>query len=234
MKAGFLIVAAAMLAAMLATMLATPLLAQEAMDPVGGGHKFGIIAKAGAGIPVGEFSDLFTTGFAGYVEVPYDLSGAMQVFASVGYTRFTVDPEKLNAQLAAAGIPGTASLDAPYRVVPVLAGLKFFSNYGKLWPYFTFSFGLYAQELKTSGTLVNGDTVTVIGPTTQTWYQGAFGVGFGTMIELGNRWALDFDAKFNSVIDYEGRILIGTSGSENVSTRAIKFASVLGGLSYKF
>jgi hypothetical protein len=54
------------------------------------------------------------------------------------------------------------------------------------------------------------------------------------MIELGKRWAFDVDAKFNSVIDYEGTVLIGTSGSENVSTRAIKFASVLAGLSYKF
>jgi opacity protein-like surface antigen len=208
--------------------------AQESGAPIGGGHKLGIIAKAGAAVPVGEFSDLFTTGFAGYVEVPYDLTPALQVFATVGYTRFTVDPEKLNNELAAAGIPGTATLDAPYRVIPILAGLKFFSQYGKLWPYFSFSFGLYAQELKTSGTLVNGDTVTVIGPTTESWSQGAFGVGLGTMIDLGNRWAIDLDAKFNSVIDYNGRVLIGTSGSENVSTRAIKFASVLAGLSYKF
>jgi opacity protein-like surface antigen len=218
----------------MAVLLASPLRAQNPSNPVVGGHKFGIIAKAGAAIPVGEFSDLFTTGFAGYVEVPYDLSAALQVFAGVGYTRFTVDAEKLNNELAAAGIPGTATLDAPYRVIPVLAGLKFFSNYGKLWPYFSFSFGLYAQELKTSGTLVNGDTVTVIGPTTDTWSQGAFGVGIGTMIELGKRWAIDVDSKFNSVIDYDARVLIGTSGSENVSTRAIKFASVLAGLSYKF
>jgi len=88
--------------------------------------------------------------------------------------------------------------------------------------------------LKTSGTLTDGGVTTTLTPTTQTWSQGAFGVGLGTMIELGNRWSLDFDAKFNSVIDYEGRVLIGMSGSENVSTRAIKFASILGGLSYKF
>ena len=78
-----------------------PLCAQNASAPIGGGHKFGIIAKAGAAIPVGEFSDLFTTGFAGYVEVPYDLNSALQLFASVGYTRFTVDAGKLNDELAA-------------------------------------------------------------------------------------------------------------------------------------
>lgn len=214
--------------------LAAPLRAQKASDPVGGSHRFGIIAKAGPAFPAGEFSDLFSTGFAGYVELPYDVNRSMQLFAGVGYTRFSVDNEKLNNELAIAGIPGTATLDAPYTVVPVVAGLKFFSQYGKLWPYFTFSFGLYAQELKSSGTLTDGGTTTVIGPSTTTWSQGAFGIGLGTMIELGRRWAFDVDAKFNSVIDYEGTVLIGTSGSENVSTRAIKFASVLAGLSYKF
>jgi hypothetical protein len=218
----------------LALLAAVPAPAQYAYETGGGSHKFGLIVKAGPAFPAGEFSDLFGTGFAGYVEIPYDASNWMQVFAGVGYTRFTVDNEKLNNQLVAAGIPGTASLDAPYSVIPVLAGLKFFNQYGSFWPYFSFSFGLYAQELKTSGTLVDGVETTVIGPTTQNWSQGAFGIGIGTMIELGKRWSFDFDAKFNSVIDYEGRVLIGTSGSENVSTRAIKFASVLGGLSYKF
>lgn len=213
---------------------AVPLRAQNASDAVGGNHSFGVIAKAGPAFPTGEFSDLFSTGFAGYIEVPYDVNRSMQLFAGVGYTRFSVDNGKLNDELAIAGIPGTASVDAPYTVVPVVAGLKFFSQYGKLWPYFTFSFGLYAQELKSSGTLTDGGTTTVIGPSTTTWSQGAFGIGLGTMIELGNRWAFDIDAKFNSVIDYEGTVLIGTSGSENVSTRAIKFASVLAGLSYKF
>jgi hypothetical protein len=214
--------------------LAVPVRAQDGSAAVGGKHRFGVIAKAGAAIPVGEFNDLFGTGFAGYIELPYDVNKSMQLFASVGYTKFTLDNGKLNNELAAAGIPGTATLDAPYTVVPALAGLKFFSQYGMFWPYFTFSFGMYFQELKSSGTLTDGGETTVIGPTTTTWSQGAFGVGVGTMIELGRRWALDLDAKFNSVIDYEGTVLIGTSGSENVSTRAIKFASVLGGLSYKF
>ena len=217
-----------------ALLCAGPARAQAPDAPMGGEHKFGIVAKAGVAIPVGEFADLFTPGFAGYLEFPYDLGPTMQVFAAVGYTRFTVDNGKLADELKVAGIAGTASLDAPYRVIPVVAGLKFFSRYGKFWPYFAFSGGLYAQELKTSGSITDSAGTRPIGPTAESWSQGAFGVGVGTMIELGNRWAVDIDAKFNSVIDYEGRVLIGTSSSENVSTRAIKFASVLAGLSYKF
>jgi hypothetical protein len=165
--------------------LAVPVRAQDGSAAVGGKHRFGVIAKAGAAIPVGEFNDLFGTGFAGYIELPYDVNKSMQLFASVGYTKFTLDNGKLNNELAAAGIPGTATLDAPYTVVPALAGLKFFSQYGMFWPYFTFSFGMYFQELKSSGTLTDGGETTVIGPTTTTWSQGAFGVGVGTMIALG-------------------------------------------------
>jgi len=78
-----------------------------------------------------------------------------------------------------------------------------------------------------------GNTVTPISPTTQTWSQGAFAFGLGTAYLLDDRWALDLGARFGAVIDYDARVLIGTSG-DGVVTRAIRFFSVMGGISYTF
>jgi hypothetical protein len=129
----------------------------------------------------------------------------------------------------------TTNIDAPYWTLPVVIGINVLYHYAHLWPYFTFSGGVYFQKLQTSGSYTSNGVVTTLTPTTQNWTQGAFSVGLGTFIPIGDEgWAFDVNAKFNSVIDYEGKVIITPPSGEDVTTRAIKYVSVLAGLSYTF
>jgi len=167
--------------------------------------------------------------------VPYNLSEDYQVYLGLGFCHFNVDNSKLSSKLRELGEDVTANIEAPYRVIPVVVGLNISSRYKHFWPYFTVSLGMYFQTLETSGSLTINGVPTPIAPETQTWSQGAFAVGIGSLIPLGNEeWAIDVSAKFNSVVDYQGRVLIATSGGNNVITRAIRFVSLLAGLSYTF
>ena len=197
--------------------------------------RFGVSVKAGPAFPVGEFADLFKPGFTGFIDVPYNLAEEFQVYLGLGYSSFNVDNGKVSGELAEPGSNATANLDAPYRVIPIVLGINYSYRYKNFWPYFTISAGLYFQTLETSGTVTINGVTTPVTPNSQSWSQGAFAVGIGTLIPLGDEgWAIDLNAKFNSVVDYEGRVLVTTSGGNDISTRAIRFISALGGLSYTF
>jgi hypothetical protein len=220
---------------LLPTILATTALGQYEGDSPAKQGKLGISVKAGPAFPLGEFADLFKTGFSGLVYVPYNLSKEFQVYLGLGYCQFNVDNSKLNDKLREQVNGVTADIDAPYRVIPLVLGLNISYRYPHFWPYFTVSLGMYFQKLETSGSLTINGIPTPIEPETQNWSQGAFAVGIGSLIPLGNgEWAIDVSAKFNSVVDYEGRVPIATGGGNSVTTRAIRFVSLLAGLSYTF
>ena len=216
------------------SIFATTALSQYVGDSPSKQGKFGLSAKAGPAFPSGEFADLFKVGFTGFVEVPYNLTETFHLYVGLGYSHFNVDNTKLSAKVQEQGTV-TTNVDAPYRVIPVVFGFNYSYRYKNIWPYFTMSIGMYFQKLEASGSATINGVQTTVGPTTQTWSQGAFAIGLGSLIPLGNEgWAIDLNAKFNSVIDEEGRVLITTSGGNDVTTRAIRYVSVLGGLSYTF
>ncbi len=215
--------------------LTTSALAQYGHEFSGGLRRFGISVKAGPAFPNGDFADLFGTGVTGFVEVPYNIAKGFSIYAGVGLSHFKADNEKLANALKAEGQSLTTIIDAPYWVLPLVIGINVSYQYAHIWPYFTFSGGVYFQKLETSGTYTLNGTVMTVTPTTQNWTQSAYAVGLGTFIPIGDEgWAFDVNAKFNSVIDYEEKVIITPPSGDNVTTRAIKYVSVLGGLSYTF
>jgi len=218
---------------MVVSALTTVASAQSERLPEGRQGTYGVVLRAGPAFPVGEFSDLFATGFGGFVEVPYHLGEEFQVFIGLGGLFWNVDNEKVNQQYTTAGGAGTVNLDAPFRMIPLIVGINYVLSRGQLRPYLTLAFSVYFQKLETSGTITLGNLITPLLPTTQTWSQGAFALGLGTEYQLNDTWAIDLNARFGAVIDYEARVLIGT-GSNDVVTRAIRFFSLMGGISYTF
>jgi hypothetical protein len=220
---------------LLLSILPASALSQYGDDFVRKEGKFGLSVMAGPAFPSGEFADLFKSGFTGFVAVPYNITEEFQVYVGLGYSHFNAQNEKLSAKLQEQGETATADIDAPYSVIPAVLGLNYSYRYKNFWPYFTMSLGLYFQRLQTSGSVTINGVPTSVEPKVQTWSQGAFAVGIGSLIPLGNEsWAIDINAKFNSVVDYQERVLVTTTGGNGVSTRAIRYISILGGLSYTF
>ena len=221
-------------------MLMTTALITDALSQYGGvigseNRKWGISVKAGPAFPEGDFAKLFNTGVTGFVEVPYNIATGVSIYAGVGLSHFKADNSKLGNELAQDGVTLTTNIDAPYWVLPVLIGINVSYRYAHIWPYFTFSGGVYFQKLETSGSYTSNGVTTTVAPTTQNWSQGAYAVGLGTFIPFGTEgWAFDLNAKFNSVLDNEGKVIITPPSGDNVTTRAIRYVSVLAGLSYTF
>ncbi|HMK39389.1 MAG TPA: outer membrane beta-barrel protein [Bacteroidota bacterium] len=195
--------------------------------------KFGISVKAGPAIPVAPFSDTFGIGFTGFVDVPYNLTENLQIYLGTGFSRFNIDNGKLAEELP--GETVTSNVDAPYLVIPVVLGINYSYRYKSFWPYFTVSIGIYFQKLESSGSVTTNGLMAPLLSHEQTWSQDAFAVGLGSLIPLGNEgWAVDLNAKYNAVVNDAGVVLITTSPSNSFSTRAVRYVSVLGGLSYTF
>lgn len=219
----------------IAMLTLTPAASAQLEQPLEGRQgRYGVLLKVGPAFPVGEFSDLFSTGLGGYLEVPYHLGEEFQVFVGLGGLFWNVDNEKVNQQYASAGGTGNVNLDAPFRMIPLVVGINYCLSRAQLRPYVTLAFSLYLQKLETSGSLTEGDVMTPLPPSTQTWSQGAFALGLGTEYLLDDTWAVTLDARFGAVIDYEARVLIGTGQGNDVVTRAIRFFSLMGGVSYTF
>lgn len=215
--------------------LATSAQGQEEGDFPQKQGRIGISVKAGPAFPLVDFSDLFKTGFTGFVDVPYNLMEDLQVYLGIGFSHFTIDNSKLTNHLREQGENTTANIDGPYQLIPLVLGFNYSYRYPHFWPYFTLSLGMYFQKLETSGSLTTDGVTTPVVSNTQTWSQDAFAVGIGSLIPLGNEgWAIDLNAKYNTVVDYKGRVLITTTGGGNIGSRAIRYVNLLGGLSYTF
>jgi len=224
-----------LLAALCAVTLTVSALAQNDDSRIRQPGKFGITVKGGPAFPVGEFGDLFKVGYTGFVDVPYNLSRDFKVYLGVGYSGFNVDNGKLAVKIAEQGKTGTTDIDAPYHVVPVVLGINYSYQYQGFVSYLTISLGMYFQTLEKSGTATIDGVTTTLTPSTESWSQGAYSVGIGGLIPIGNDgWAVDINAKFNSVVDYDKRVLVVTGGGNDISTRAIRYISALAGLSYTF
>ena len=198
-------------------------------------HKWGLSVKAGPAFPNGDFADEFNTGYTAFVEVPYNFARGFKIFAGVGLTHFVADNDKLGKVLAAEGTNLTTNIDAPYTLIPIVIGINVSYQYAHVWPYFTFSGGVYVQKLDVSGSFTSNGVVTTVPSRTDNWTQGAYAVGLGAFIPLGDEgWAVDVNAKFNQIIDYESRVIVTPPSGESVTTRSVKYVSILAGLSYTF
>ncbi len=197
--------------------------------------KFSLGAKVGPAFPVSEFANTFKIGYTGLVELSYHFTPQFDLFTQAGFSKFDIDNNGLSSELGKQYQGIATSVTAPYQVIPIVVGLNISYPYPKFWPYFTMSIGAYFQKLETSGTFVYNGTTTALTPKTQNWSQVAYGFGLGTLIPIGDEgWTIDLNAKFNSVIDYEGKVLITAPDGSDVSTRAIRFVSALVGLNYTF
>ncbi len=219
----------------LAAVTATAAFGQYADDYTRARGKFSLCVKGGPSFPVTEFANSFKTGFTGFADLSYNVTPDFHLYVGVGFSRFELDNAGFSDELGKTYPDIQTSVTAPYQVIPVVLGLNISHAYPHFWPYFTLSVGAYFQKLETSGSFVYNGVTTQLTPKTQTWTQSAYAIGLGSLIPIGDAgWAVDVNVKFNSVVDYDGRVLITAPDGSDVSTRAIRYVSALAGLCYTF
>lgn len=202
--------------------------------------RWGVGAYGGVFLPITEFSDFYKTGFGGNLNVTYDWSENTLFTFSVGTSSWEFDSDAFNRELENSGTPEIrVDLDASFRVVPFLIGVRWYATKGKYRPYILLEGGLYYYETKYQGTIENSNekppnNIEEVPETKISGNQPALALGIGTFVELSDHFFLDVVLKYNAITnakaisDWEDdQTLTGIS-------RTVQYITLLAGINYRF
>ncbi len=219
----------------LRTILLCTLFLSLAVGMLSAQDTWGISLKGGAAIPVGSFNQHFNTGYGGTATVLYKWSDWFDLFVGSGVTAWKVDNAAINKTLSAEGLAGTVDLDAPFTIIPIVAGFRY-SPFGEgLLPYGSLSIGVYVMDLKIRGTYTEGSTTVPLEESSDSFTRLTLSIEAGFLIPIAPSLRLDAGVRLNNIPDYESVVLIGTpSGQNPVRAKNILFVTIGAGLEYSF
>ena len=204
--------------------------------------QFGISAKGGAYIPVGEFANAYTTGVGGEITFIYATNPSFQFGITTGYSHYGADEdvlkdrilEDLTDDLEQINIDATIDVEAPLNVIPIVFNIKYLFGNKKFKPYFFFEGGVFFYDLTTKGhvEVINGPTIDVP-ETVVNESSTMLGIGGGLQYKITKKLFLDFSAKWsimNNVKLVEADINEELRGADKTA----QTIGVIGGFSYYF
>ncbi len=207
---------------------------------INGQGKWGAGVYGGVYQPITEFSDFYSTGFGGNVQITYGWSENTLFTFSVGTSSWDFDSEAFNRELENSGNPQIkVDFDGSFRVVPYLLGVRWYAFSGQYRPYIMIEGGLYNYETKYQGTITNSDekppdNITQVPETKITGNESALALGLGAYIKLNENFFFDAVIKYNaitnarSISDYDDdQTLTGLS-------RTVQYITLLAGVNYRF
>jgi len=204
--------------------------------------QFGITAKGGAYIPVGEFADSYTTGMGGEITFIYATNPSFQFGITTGYSHYSADQdvlkerilEDLTDDLEQINIDATINVEAPLNVIPILFNIKYLFGNKNFKPYFFFEGGVFFYDLATKGhvEITNGPTKD-IPETAENRNSTMLGIGGGLQYKITKKLFIDFSAKWSIMNNIK---LVETDVNEDLSgtDKTAQTIGVLGGFSYYF
>ena len=204
--------------------------------------QFGISAKGGAYIPVGEFADDYKSGFGGEVTFLYRTNPKFELGITTGYSHYVADEDVLRkrlfeehkADLEQINIDAVVDVEAPIHVFPLVFNIKYFFGNKKFNPFFFFEGGLFYYNLTTKGRveITNGPNFKI--PTTvEKKNSTMIGIGGGTQVRITKKLFFDFSLKWNIMNNIK---LVKADTNEELRgvDRTVQTFDILGGLSYYF
>lgn len=204
--------------------------------------QFGISAKGGAYVPVGEFANSYTTGMGGEVTFIYSTNPNFQFGITTGYSHYAADEEILKERiledltddLEQINIDATIDVEAPLNVIPIVFNIKYLFGNKKFKPYFFFEGGIFFYDLTTKGHIevTNGPTID-IPETVDNESSTMLGIGGGLQYRIAKRLFLDFSAKWSIMNNIK---LVEADIDEELRgvDKTAQTIGIIGGLSYYF
>ncbi len=154
-------------------------------------------------MPLGDFGDLFQTGFGGTANVSYALSSNFEIGITTGYFTWQFDNSYINDQIQSTlgDDAPSVDLDIPFSTVPVLASVKYYFSRGTIKPYLVGELGLHLTNFTLTGSVKEDPNTQAVSVPQQSKSEskGGFGVGFGIKYNLSEKVDLDLNGKFNSI-----------------------------------
>ncbi len=204
--------------------------------------QFGISAKGGTYIPVGEFANVYTTGMGGEVTFIYRTNPKFEFGITTGYSHYSADKDVLLKRVVEAyselidniNVDGTIDVEAPLNVIPLVFNIKYLFGNKKFKPYFFFEGGIFFYELTTNvkAKIVNGPTKIFI-ETAEKESSTMLGIGGGLQYRITKKLFFDFSAKWSIMNNIK---LVEADLDEELrgADKTAQTIGIIGGLSYYF
>ena len=204
--------------------------------------QFGISAKGGAYIPIGEFTTNYNSGYGGEFTLIYRTNPNFELGITSGYSSYGADEDVLNERIYQEykeiidniNLDGTIDAEAPLSTIPLTLNIKYLFGNKKFKPYFFFEGGIFFYEIKTTAKLdvVNGKSYDIT-ETNQEDNSTMLGIGGGLQFRIARNLFFDVSAKWSIMNNIK---LVEADVNEEVSgaNRTAQTIGILGGLSYNF
>ena len=204
--------------------------------------QFGISAKGGAYIPVGEFTTNYNSGYGGEFTLIYRTNPNFELGITSGYSSYGADEDVLNERIYQEykeiidniNVDGTIDAEAPLSTIPLTLNIKYLFGNKKFKPYFFFEGGIFFYEIKTTAKLdvVNGKSYDIT-ETNQEDNSTMLGIGGGLQFRITRNLFFDVSAKWSIMNNIK---LVEADVNEEVSgvNRTAQTIGILAGLSYNF
>jgi opacity protein-like surface antigen len=204
--------------------------------------QFGISAKGGAFIPVGEFEKVYTSGIGGEVTFIYRTNPSFEFGITTGYSHYNADEDVLKDRILEdikddienTNSDAISDVESPLNIIPLVFNIKYLFGTKKIKPYFFFEGGIffYDQTTRVKVEIANNPTYDV--PETVVDESSTMlGIGGGLQYRITKKLFFDLSAKWsimNNIKFLEADINEELKGVDKTA----QTIGIIGGLSYYF
>jgi hypothetical protein len=164
---------------------------------------FAVGINAGVGVPVGDFSNFYNTGFGGDAHFYYHLGNQAIFSFTAGYNTYGFNIDEFNKRVEEANLPWRFELETDFNIIPILLGVKWLIAQGKKSSlYVSLVGGIYHYEFKFKATAfptVNPGILPREVDVSESGNETMLALGLGYLIKLGKHWYLDMNGSYNII-----------------------------------
>ena len=169
---------------------------------------FALGVNGGLALPVGQFTKFYSSGYGGNGQFMYNVSDQFMVVLTVGYSKWDVDQDAVNAKARELGLDVKFNLNSNLRVIPFYFGARYYLARGKHRPFFSVDFGGYSYEFKLAGDITiefpgggSQEINETLEERKQTGTETALALGLGYFYKLSKHFYIEVHSKYNVLTD---------------------------------
>jgi hypothetical protein len=204
--------------------------------------QFGINAKGGIYIPVGELSNNYNNGLGGEIIFIYAPNKNFELGLVTGYSHYNADEnilkqkiyDELSGIIDNINLDGILDVSAPLNIFPATLNVKYLFGNRKMKPYFFFEGGIFFYNLTMNGHIKinNGPTIN-LPETVEKDNSTMLAIGGGFKYRITKKLFFDASAKWSIMNNIK---LVEADKEETIHgvDRTAQNIGIIAGLNYSF
>jgi len=185
--------------------------------------------------PMGDFGDLYSSGFGGHLNIAYQLTDSWDLGANVGYKLWNADNDYYSQKFSElSGENVNVEVDMPFSIIPIMIDGYYYFSRSEFQPYLNLSFGVHLIKINSNSYTLNGEEHIL--NTSESKTEKAYKLGAGFNYLLSEKIGINFSATIdgNSMeISQDESSTDGSTTISNSSSSTASFINVGLGVTFK-